>query len=131
MQSARDRAVGVGEIYEAPFNLWIDGSILAHNRDENGGKWGSFGIVNLGADYLLSDKALVGLSFHYDIMSDPTKDEPRLTGNGWMAGPYASFEIGNGVFWDARLLYGGLGLKPVLGVNAGYAALDGAGSMAR
>jgi hypothetical protein len=107
VQTARDKADGIGDSDISVFNLWIDGTIRAHNRDDNGGKWGGFGMVNLGADYLLSDSALVGLSLHYDRMSDPTKDDARLTGNGWMVGPYTSLELGTGVFWDASLLYGG------------------------
>ncbi|WP_181257055.1 IPT/TIG domain-containing protein [Pseudaminobacter soli (ex Li et al. 2025)] len=107
MQAARDGADGATTALSLPFNVWVDGTLLAHNRKENGGKWGSFGMVSLGADYLLSEKALVGLSFHYDRMTDPTDADAKLTGNGWLAGPYASFEIGKNVFWDASLLYGG------------------------
>jgi hypothetical protein len=107
MGSARDSADGISGGYFSPFNVWIDGTLLAHNRDENGGKWGSFAMINLGADYLISQRALVGFSFHYDRMTDPTDGDAELTGNGWLAGPYASFEIGKGVFWDTSLLYGG------------------------
>ncbi|MCO5065129.1 MAG: Ig-like domain repeat protein [Rhizobiaceae bacterium] len=89
------------------FNIWIDGALMFHNRDENGSRWGTFGLVSTGADYMLSDKALIGLSFHYDRMSDPTDEDAELTGNGWLAGPYASLEIHKGVFWDTSLLYGG------------------------
>lgn len=64
-------------------------------------------MINLGADYLLSDKALLGFSLHYDRMTDPTDADAELTGNGWLAGPYASFEIGKNVFWNTSLLYGG------------------------
>ncbi|SDN97211.1 autotransporter domain-containing protein [Ensifer sp. YR511] len=64
-------------------------------------------MLNLGADYLLWDKALVGLSFHSDRMTDPTDEDAELTGKGWLAGPNASLEIGKGVFWDTSLLYGG------------------------
>ncbi|RZN13115.1 autotransporter outer membrane beta-barrel domain-containing protein [Bradyrhizobium sp. Leo121] len=81
--------------------------MLAHNRTENDGKWGSFAMVNLGADYLLTEQALVGFSFHFDRMTDPSKEDTKLTGNGWLAGPYASFELGKGVFWDTSLRYGG------------------------
>ncbi|MDT4809698.1 Bacterial Ig-like domain (group 3) [compost metagenome] len=93
--------------YAPPFNVWIDGTLMAHKRDENDDKWGSFAMLNLGADYLISEKALVGLSLHFDRMTDPTKEDAELTGNGWLAGPYASREIGKGVFWDTSLLYGG------------------------
>ncbi|THF63630.1 hypothetical protein E6C76_13630 [Pseudothauera nasutitermitis] len=93
--------------HAAPFNVWIDGSLMVHNRRRDGSRWGRFGMLSAGADYLLTDKALAGLSFHYDRTTDPTKEDVELTGNGWLAGPYASFELGSGVFWNTSLLYGG------------------------
>ncbi|WP_137934850.1 Ig-like domain repeat protein [Mesorhizobium comanense] len=107
LESARDNADGALGSHSRPFNIWIDGTFMLHNREQNDNHWGSFGMVSLGADYLLSEKALFGLSFHYDHMTDPTDEDAKLTGNGWLAGPYASFEIGKGVFWDTSLLYGG------------------------
>ena len=107
IDAARDSADGIVGGLPRPFNAWVDLSFLAHNRDENGGKWGSFAMINLGADYLVSEKALIGLSFHYDRMTDPTDADAELTGNGWLAGPNASLELGKGVFWDTSLLYGG------------------------
>ena len=107
MDVAANSADGLGEAGLSPFNIWIDGTFMLHNRDQNGGNWGSFGMVSAGADYLLSEQALIGLAFHYDRMTDPTNADATLTGNGWLAGPYASFEIGKGVFWDTGLFYGG------------------------
>ncbi|WP_337271485.1 autotransporter outer membrane beta-barrel domain-containing protein, partial [Oryzifoliimicrobium ureilyticus] len=108
LQSARDSADGVAGGYSSPFNIWIDGAFLAHSdKDINGGKWGSFAMLNVGVDYLLNEKALLGLSFHYDHMTDPTDEDADLKGNGWLAGPYASFEIGKNVFWNGSVLYGG------------------------
>ncbi|WP_127144941.1 autotransporter outer membrane beta-barrel domain-containing protein [Pelagibacterium montanilacus] len=98
---------GSAETELSPFNIWIDGTFMLHNREQSGDNWGSFGMVSTGADYLLSEKALIGLSFHYDHKVDPTDANAELSGDGWLAGPYASFEIGNGVFWDTSLLYGG------------------------
>ena len=107
LDAARDAADGISDAQPRAFNAWVDLAFLAHSRDENDGKWGSFAMLNVGADYLLSEKALVGLSFHYDRMTDPTDADAELTGNGWLAGPYASLELGKGVFWDTSLLYGG------------------------
>ncbi len=107
LDAARDNADGISGAALPPFNIWIDGTFLAHKRDQNDGKWGNFAMLNLGADYLLSERALVGLSLHYDRMTDPSDADAELTGNGWLAGPYASFEIGKGVYWDTSLLYGG------------------------
>jgi len=110
IRAARDAAETGGKTAEpdlSPFNIWVNGTLLFHNREDNGDKWGSFALFSTGADYLLGDKALIGLSFHYDRMTDPTDADAKLTGNGWLAGPYASFEIGRGVFLDTTLLYGG------------------------
>lgn len=107
MEAAANNTDGTGDVKLSPFNIWIDGTFLLHNRDQNGSKWGSFGMVSVGADYLLSEKALIGLSVHYDRMTDPTNADAMLTGDGWLTGPYASFEIGQGVFWDTSVLYGG------------------------
>ncbi len=104
-------AGGDPDAASAPFNIWIGGAFLTHNdkgsKDTNNSKWGSFAMVNMGVDYLISDHALIGLSFHYDRMTDPTDEDAKLTGNGWLAGPYASIELGKGVFWNGGLRYGG------------------------
>ncbi|QRY70412.1 putative Ig domain-containing protein (plasmid) [Ensifer sp. PDNC004] len=107
LDAARDSADGVTGAQLRAFNAWIDLAFLAHNRDENDSQWGSFAMLNVGADYLVSEKALIGLSFHFDRMTDPTDADAELTGNGWLFGPNASLELGKGVFWDTSLLYGG------------------------
>ncbi|WP_284758092.1 Ig-like domain repeat protein [Agrobacterium sp. fls2-241-TYG-188a] len=107
MEAARDNGDEIVADEQVPFNIWIDSTFMAHNRDDNGDKWGNFAMVSAGADYLLSSRALIGLSFHYDRMTDPTEEDATLTGNGWFAGPNASFEIGKNIFWNTSLLYGG------------------------
>lgn len=107
IEAARERSDGVTESELPAFNIWLDGTFLVHNRDESGSKWGSFAMVSAGVDYLLSDKALLGFSFHFDRMTDPTDGDNELTGNGWLLGPNASLEIAKGIFWNSSLLYGG------------------------
>ncbi|WP_186395842.1 cadherin-like beta sandwich domain-containing protein [Stappia sp. TSB10GB4] len=101
---AIERSLGVDT---SVFNVWVDGSFAVHNRKQNDNRWGTFALFSAGADYLVTENALIGFSFHYDRMSDPTRDNSRLSGDGWLVGPYASFELGRGVFWDTSLLYGG------------------------
>jgi hypothetical protein len=96
-----------GEGAVQPFNIWVDGTLMAHKRDDSDGNWGSFGMLSVGADYLLSSRALIGVSLHVDRMTDPTDQDAELTGTGWLAGPYASFEVVEGVIFDTNLLYGG------------------------
>ncbi|WP_312363646.1 putative Ig domain-containing protein [Ensifer sp.] len=107
MDASRNAADGIESAALSPFNVWVDGAFIMHKREQNDGKWGSFAMLNLGADYLVTERALVGFSFHYDRMRDPSDADAELTGNGWLTGPYASFELGKGVFWDTSLLYGG------------------------
>lgn len=106
MEAVRNLADGITAAPLA-FNAWVNGTVMLHEREENGGKWGSFAMLSAGADYLLTERALVGLSLHYDRMTDPTDQDATLTGNGWLAGPYASFEVADGIYWDTSLLYGG------------------------
>lgn len=107
---AAHRAAGLVEAapdQQQAFNAWISGALALHNRSANGNRWGSFAVVSLGADYLVADKVLIGLALHIDTMNDPTGLDTMIDGIGWLAGPYASVEIGDGVFLDASLLYGG------------------------
>lgn len=106
LQAADMARQGVVETEMARFNLWIDGTFLLQSGGDDG-RWSRFGMVSAGADYLLSEKALIGLSLHYDTMTDPTDEDGELTGNGWLAGPYASLELGDGVFWDGGVFIGG------------------------
>ncbi|MGI2032706.1 putative Ig domain-containing protein [Rhizobium panacihumi] len=110
IEAARDRADGLDAAGPRPFNLWIDGAIRVHGRgdnDEEDDRWGSFALLSVGMDYLLSDRTLIGISAHFDRMTDPADEDAELTGNGWFAGPYVSLEIAKGVFFDTSLLYGG------------------------
>lgn len=107
VDAARDAAEGIIASDPSRFNAWVEGTLLAHKRDDNAGRWGNFAMVSAGADYLLSQRLLLGVSVHYDRMSDPTDHDAKLTGNGWLAGPYASFAIGERLFWDTSVRYGG------------------------
>ncbi|HEY4201968.1 MAG TPA: putative Ig domain-containing protein [Devosiaceae bacterium] len=90
-----------------PFNFWIDGTATLHVRDEDGtdDHWGRFALLSMGADYLVNDKLLAGVALYANFMDDLT-DLSKVSGKGVLAGPYISAEIGNGVFFDASVLYG-------------------------
>ena len=107
LEAARNAADGVegGEV--SPLNVWLDATMMLHNRDQNDDRWGGFGLFSAGVDYLLNEKALIGFSFHIDHMTDPTKDDAEIRGTGWLAGPYTSLEIMQGIFFNTSVLYGG------------------------
>jgi hypothetical protein len=94
--------------YVSPrFNAWASGTYLRHGSDEHGSRKGNFGLISSGMDVLVTSKDLVGWSFHYDTMTDPTDEDAKLTGHGWLTGPYMSSEIATNVFLDNSLLFGG------------------------
>ncbi|WP_162254162.1 cadherin-like beta sandwich domain-containing protein [Ensifer sp. Root142] len=107
LEAARNAADGIegGEV--SPFNAWLDATMMLHNREQNDDRWGGFGLLSVGVDYLLNEKALVGFSFHLDHMTDPTDDDAEIRGTGWLAGPYTSLELVTGIFFNTSLLYGG------------------------
>jgi len=91
---------------QSPFNVWIDGTATLHLKTDNGeDHWGKFGLVAVGADYLVNDKLLIGLALHADVMDDLTSTS-TTKGTGLLVGPYVSAEIGDGVFLDASVFYG-------------------------
>jgi hypothetical protein len=92
---------------DLPFEIWTSGRYTMHNRPDNAGRWGSFGLLSAGMDYLLTDRLLIGLSLHIDQMTDPGGAESTIEGMGWLVGPYVSAELGDGVFFDTSLLLGG------------------------
>jgi len=88
------------------FNAWIEGKASLHLRNQGGLDYtGGFGLLSLGADYLVNDRLLAGLALHIDTMDD-VSGMTRVDGKGMLVGPYISTELGQGVFFDASLLYG-------------------------
>ncbi|MCW4115491.1 putative Ig domain-containing protein [Aurantimonas sp. MSK8Z-1] len=112
IEAARRHALGdTGETAPMPrFNAWASASVLAHKQgdSDDGGKdggWGDFTLVSFGADYLVTDRLLLGLALHTDHTSDPS-DDGDVHGTGFLFGPYASLELSPSLYLDASLYYG-------------------------
>lgn len=89
-------------------DVWIEGSITAFDRDTWGEEAsGSFGLVKLGADYLVSPGFLVGALVQFDRMREKSGASGYwIEGTGWMAGPYAEMRLARNVIADVRGLWG-------------------------
>lgn len=108
--SASLRGTGAGEAADAlasgvvslPFSLWIDGTLTLHARNNGGG---SFALVGLGADYLVTEDLLLGVALYLDYMRD-VATLGTVTGTGVLIGPYVSVALAPAVTLDAGLFYG-------------------------
>jgi hypothetical protein len=106
---ALTHAVPVGEVGD--INIWSRGVLMLRRdggAEGNGapGDWGRFELASVGADTLVGDGLLLGLSLHVHDSHDPAKANPRIDGRGWLAGPNLSAEILPNTFLDASILYG-------------------------
>ena len=93
----------------APFDVWIDGmygSFQDHRSSSDID--GHFGIVSVGADYVINRALLVGGMVQFDSMRQSSSQQTSdVRGHGWMAGPYATVRLVDNVFLQARAALGG------------------------
>ncbi len=91
-----------------PFDIWVEGHYVDFSDDRsNQDSSGHFGVVYLGADYVVSTRLLVGVLVQYDSMQQSSDEEHyKIEGNGWMAGPYATARLTDNVFLQGRAAWG-------------------------
>ena len=88
---------------------WVEAH-FSETRADTGltGTRGHFGIVYVGADYLVTPAVLVGALAQFDWLSENiTNNSSKFaSGHGWMAGPYVSARLLQNLFFDARAAWG-------------------------
>ncbi|UVK37536.1 HYR domain-containing protein [Mesorhizobium sp. AR10] len=85
------------------FDVWAEGTI---GRFNSAGGDGSFGIANTGADYLLTPNLLLGLGLQVDWTDQDGKDGAKISGIGYLLGPYATARLTDNLYLDARAGWG-------------------------
>ena len=89
------------------FDAWIEGHLSAVDNDTAGGENGRFGVVYAGADYVFSSSLLAGFLVQRDWLSLTSDAAPSETsGNGWMAGPYATLKLSDQLYFQGRAAWG-------------------------
>lgn len=86
-----------------PFDLWIEGKLARFNAPGGDGR---FGIVHGGADYLVGPGVLVGLGVQLDWTEMEGNGDATIEGTGYLAGPYLTARLTDGLFLDARAAWG-------------------------
>ncbi len=99
---------GVGAARENPFDVWLEGSYASFGDRRSGSDLdGHFGLLVLGADYVVNPSLLLGAMVQFDTMSEHSDvDASDVEGEGWMAGPYATMRLSDSVFWRVRAAWG-------------------------
>ncbi len=110
--SARAGGGALAKFIERGLDVWMEGHYNGFDNDE---QLSEFGIVYVGADYLVTPSLLVGGLVQRDWMEETTwralrgaKDAGpgRVKGHGLMAGPYVSARLAPNLFFDARTAWG-------------------------
>lgn len=90
------------------WHLWAEGEYARH-EDTSGGlapRSGDFGLLSLGVDRLVNPRLALGLMVQLDRASEIAPGVSDISGSGWIAGPYLSAELREGLFLAARLGWG-------------------------
>ncbi|CDO59964.1 hypothetical protein BN1012_Phect1750 [Candidatus Phaeomarinobacter ectocarpi] len=84
--------------------VWIEGTIAGFDDRQSEG---TFGVVYAGADQLVTPEILLGALVQYDwFRQEQDTGGGKVTGRGWMAGPYATFRLDESLFADIRFAWG-------------------------
>lgn len=89
-------------------DVWVEGHFQRWEDDAaDADRSGKFGILYIGADYLVRPWLLVGALVQFDRMDDKSAVlNTEVSGNGWMAGPYMSMKLSDNLIFDARAAWG-------------------------
>ena len=86
------------------FDVWAE---VNYARFDNSGSEGDFSLFYVGADYLVTDRVLVGVLAQFDnFESENDRTSVAADGNGFMVGPYVTARLANNLYADARIAWG-------------------------
>ncbi|MGJ8527888.1 autotransporter outer membrane beta-barrel domain-containing protein [Maritalea sp.] len=87
------------------WDIWSEGSFNIFN--DHNTQSGRFGVIHVGADYLLSDDVLLGAKAQIDWMNQAfASTNGKVEGTGFMVGPYATIALGENLFFDISGAWG-------------------------
>lgn len=87
--------------------LWAEGSYTDISDDASNDQW--FGVLHAGADALVADGVLLGVSVQFDrLSSTDSASGDDFDGSGWMIGPYVTAQLAPNLYLDGRLAFGTL-----------------------
>lgn len=90
------------------WDIWVEGKLVNFDADNRvGSDKGQFGLVYAGVDYLLRPHLLVGVLVQFDSLEQRSAAQAtRVSGDGWMVGPYTMIRLTEHLFLQARSAWG-------------------------
>ncbi len=90
------------------WDFWIEGRYVSIGDDRAGASLdGSFGVLYIGSDYIVSPSLLVGALVQFDRLRHTSHVlSSDVDGRGWMVGPYATARLSQHLFLQARAAWG-------------------------
>ncbi len=103
-QTAAPKAPALG----LTFDVWVEAHYSEYRANDFGvSNSGHFGVVYVGADFMLTPSILVGALVQYDWMTERSRTlATAADGQGPMVGPYVSVRLAPNLFFDARAAWG-------------------------
>lgn len=106
-------ALGAGSFisqYSRPpdFDIWIEGRYANFDNGSSGAEGsGHFGVVYVGADYVVNASLLFGMLLQVDHTTETSRaDTTDIDGNGWMIGPYVTARLARNIYFQGRFAWG-------------------------
>ncbi|WP_440958162.1 Calx-beta domain-containing protein [Oceanicaulis sp. LC35] len=97
-------------------DIWVRAEFSAVSDDRDGSDASSdFGLLQIGADWTLGERALVGVMVQRDWMDETSAEiaqnagalrGARVQGHGWMAGPYLAWGLSDSAWLDVLAMWG-------------------------
>lgn len=93
---------------QTAFNVWTEGFWQHFDSDDRVGESdGHSGVLYAGADYLVSQRLLIGALVQYDDFERRYDSLPlQLDEKGWLVGPYAVVRLTDKIFFQGRAAWG-------------------------
>jgi Autotransporter beta-domain/Bacterial Ig-like domain (group 3) len=90
------------------FDLWVDAKYSNFTNHRSGADIsGHFGVIYVGADYVVNRSLLVGTYIQFDTMRQSSQRSAHsVEGRGWMAGPYATLRLTDNLYLQGRAAWG-------------------------
>lgn len=106
--NAGDPGAQAGGRKQGRLDVWIEGHYAQFGDDRAAtDSDGHFGVLYVGADYIVRPWLLVGLLAQADEMKQSSvTDSFSIEGTGWMAGPYMTMRLNERLFLQARAAFG-------------------------